>query len=78
MTTGEAADHLNISRRRLQELVASGALPAERQDTPRGPIYWLRRADLERFREQRAQESAERRGRRGRPLKVPPREPEEG
>lgn len=69
MTTAQGAEYLGISPRRCRELVAQGSIPSTLEQTPRGPVYWLKRTDLDRFREERARENEARKGKRGRPLK---------
>lgn len=49
LTTDQAAETLGVTRRRLQQLIDLGRLPALREETPRGPIYRIEAEDLAAF-----------------------------
>lgn len=72
MTTAAAADFLGINTSRVRQLAREGKLPAIKEETPRGPVFWFEPAELEAFRQRRAEESERRKGQPGRPLKLPP------
>lgn len=67
MTTADAAKALGYKDpSRVRQLVRSGLLAAEKEDTPRGPILWFDQAELDRFKEWRSSQPPPK-GRKGRP-----------
>ena len=65
MGTGEAAEFLGVSKRRVQQLVETGLLPAERA----GRVWVIRQTDAEAFKERLPELNREKQGRRGRPYR---------
>lgn len=71
MTTAQAADYLGLKDARVRQLVRANAIPATREETPRGPVYYLNRPDVEAFKQHREEEAKRRKEGKlpGRPLK---------
>ena len=76
MTSAQAAEYTGLDRSRLRQLVKAGELKADLEDTPRGPVLWFHKAELDRLKEKRAKAAEERKGRPGRPLKTAPQPPD--
>ena len=72
MTTAQAAEYLGVNDSRVRQLVRSGALSARKDETPRGVIYWLSKSELDSYKQRAVATNVEKRGKRGRPLKVKP------
>ncbi len=49
LTVKEAALRMGRDPSRVRVLIRSGRLPAELQETPRGPVYWLKPEDVDAF-----------------------------
>jgi excisionase family DNA binding protein len=41
LTAPQAAERAGVSRQHLTLLIRKGVLPARREETPRGPLYWI-------------------------------------
>lgn len=82
MTTDQAANYLGVNPSRVRQLVRSGLLVVEREETRRGPVFWFRQKDLDAYRQLREEKNQERTGKRGRPYKTeapaPPADPTPG
>ena len=67
LTAAQAAEYLGYrDSSRVRQLVRGGKLQADKEDTPRGPILWFRRTELDAFIEWRNSQSLNKR-RKGRP-----------
>lgn len=73
MTTKQAAEKLNLTPRHVRTLIEQGILPAEREETLRGAVFWVTVDDLETFKRKRSEQASVPGKRKpGRPLKLPP------
>lgn len=70
MNTADAGAYLGVNASRVRQLVKDGKLSPRTENTPRGPVHWFAKTDLERLKEERERENQERRGRKGRPFKT--------
>jgi hypothetical protein len=49
LTVTQAAQRMGRDPSRVRLLIRQGRLHAEREDTPRGPVYWLKAEDVDAF-----------------------------
>lgn len=71
MTTQKAAEYLGVNPSRVRQLARAGLIQADREETPRGPVFWFHRSALDDYRAYVEQQNRERKGQAGRPYKVP-------
>jgi hypothetical protein len=51
LTTTQVAALVNSTRRAVNNAIRDGRLQARCEQTPRGPVYWIARADAEAYRD---------------------------
>lgn len=49
LTVTQAAQRMGRDPSRVRALIRSGRLPATKDETPRGPVYWLTTTDVDAF-----------------------------
>lgn len=50
LTTRQVAALIGATPDTINKAIRAGRLPARKEETPRGPIYWVTRADAEAYR----------------------------